>query len=867
MDFAAYGYWHTRTPVAAGIVAARRDINTGSFWGGASPVVPTSRRVPPSPAVAARRDESSPASIVVPVNSEAPASSLAGPSLALILDVDDTMLKEVPITARSHESVQLLRYMPAPHVAARYREQLASTQPLPPHKVVHYEFDGERMTSAVVLRPGIERLILRLRAAGCVLLLASVNDGARTAAVCTQLRLRSGGTLAELGCRAVPREFVSPTGQGKDISSIRAWAGLDELCLAVIIDDQPDALSHASLSDHIVRAPPFDRAASDVLLALPAAAVGAMEAAIEPMEADALSAAHTLPHLGVSIAFLDAFLAGCMPGLDRSSATTSEVCEHIMKRVWLSDEPTSADAGSGGPTDCIKDSGLSFANLVQAGRVPGIDASMVGPATHFTSHAWAYRFADLVDALKGDVGASDATGATCYFWLDLFVVPQRAPVTPPQAWWATSFFRAIAAQRYFVLVAHTWDAPLCVTRCWCLWEVYAALRMGKSVRDGSLLVATSAAQRKAFRAQLLADVHGVQKAVVRVSAARAQAWNLEDRAMIFGAIRKHSFDGVTGFDGIDAVIKRLLQGWVAVTGRAICDQEVPVGPAGRAQHAALRHAVGLIAHQHADYVTAEGQLRLALEDIRMAGARIDPPRKGGASRGDDQHGGDGAPPAEEDEGTHKTCPDPLALLHQAFEIMHRLALTLRKTPTPAHESEASQLLGAIAADCRASAEQRLRAQKMLGELMIERGDDLSVAAGVAALRECLEMLSAPFSGSKRADALLSRDGALRQLLHCEKILGTGLRAQGLLDEAVELHRRTAQEWADLDGESHDNALSATHELALTLGAAGGGHEATRLLERVVAARVREDGAGHRKTLAAVRHLEEMREMTATQCAH
>jgi len=69
---------------------------------------------------------------------------------------------------------------------------------------------------------------------------------------------------------------------------------------------------------------------------------------------------------------------------------------------------------------------------------------MIGPATHFTSHAWAFRFADLVDALKGDVGATDEHGATCYFWLDLFVVPQRAPVTPPQVRPTSSIFPSAA---------------------------------------------------------------------------------------------------------------------------------------------------------------------------------------------------------------------------------------------------------------------------------------------------------------------------------------------------------------------------------------------------------------------------------------
>lgn len=212
--------------------------------------------------------------------------------------------------------------------------------------------------------------------------------------------------------------------------------------------------------------------------------------------------------------------------------------------------------------------------------------------------------------------------------------------------------------------------------------------MSKSVRDGSLKVATSSAQRSAFRSQLLIDVHGVQKAVVRVDAARAQAWNPADRDMIFGAIRKHSFEGVVGFDGLDAVIKRLLQGWIAVTGRAICDQETPQGQAGLAQHAALRHAVGLIAHQQTDYETAEQQLRLALEQIRQAVTNT--PEEGG-------------------EGCDGTGD-------QQFEIMHRLALTLRKTPTAAHEAEAISLLNAISGDDRASSKQRLRARKILGEV-------------------------------------------------------------------------------------------------------------------------------------------------------
>jgi len=779
--------YHTRPSVAASIVAARREINANN---------------PKTQVVSLGAVES-----LGPAVTASPAAA----SLALILDVDDTLLKEVSLSARDHASVQMIRYVPAARVAARYRQQLEAEQALPAHKVIHYEFEGESMRSAIVLRPGIERLIDRLRDAGCVLLLASVNDGARTAAVCSQVRLSSGLTLAEVGFRVVPRDAVSPTEGAKDIASIRAWARLDDLCLAVVVDDRPHDLANTSISDHVVPAPPFDQAAADTLLALPAGTdTGGVDA--ETLERDACSAAHTLPHLGVSMKFLEAFLATCMgEQLDPATATTNDVCEAIVKERWLQSDPSFAR--------------LSFANLVQDGRVAGLDRSMVGPATHFTSHAWSYRFVDLVDALQTDVGETSA-GATCFFWLDIFVVPQRVPVAPPQAWWATSFFRAIAAQRTFVLVVHSWDAPRCVTRCWCLWEIYAAIRMGKSVREGTLQIATSREQRRAFSAQLLRDAHGVQKAVLRVDAARAQAWNPTDRAMIFGAIERHVFEGVPGFDGIDAIIKRLLQNWIAQTGRAICAEAAPASAADRALHASLRHAVGLIAHQHADYAGAEQQFRLALA-------------------------------AKED------C---LGVADDStLETIHRLALTLRKTPSAQHEAEAGALLRRIGDADGASAERRLRARKVLGEMLIMQGGVESVLAGVEELRFCLEQLQGAFEGEKRAGALAAKDGGLRQLLHCEKLLATGLRAQGkrMLDEALALHRTVAREWAQLDGESHDNALTAQHELALTLEAAGSGAEAVELLERLVALRVREDGAGHRKTAAAICDLAAVRERTST----
>ena len=51
----------------------------------------------------------------------------------------------------------------------------------------------------------------------------------------------------------------------------------------------------------------------------------------------------------------------------------------------------------------------------------------VGPAHVFVSHAWQYRFADLVAALEGLVARADNafTADGTYFWLDCVVIDEH----------------------------------------------------------------------------------------------------------------------------------------------------------------------------------------------------------------------------------------------------------------------------------------------------------------------------------------------------------------------------------------------------------------------------------------------------------
>ena len=457
-------------------------------------------------------------------------------SLCLILDVDDTLLKEVSLhdNRDGGQLIQLLRYRPSDASAKRYKQRLEGGDGTPAEgRVIHYEFDpdGVTMISAVVLRPGICELLHHVKrtAPACELILASANDEPRTQAVCEQLRLHgdgesdcSGSTLAEFGFRVVPRTVAIPARGVKDVAAIRSWSSLGELSLAIVLDDKPEELINTSRADHIVVAPAFSRAAADALVgsnlkkkktsagsaAAAAWSPGLCLSAEREMAEQVKAALHDPPKVGVTLPFLRSIWESCVTGdglvsLDLDTASTNDVCEAVVKSRLLSVGAERRDK--------------SVADLVvEGGLVPNTHPAMVGSATHFVSHAWSYKFKDLIDALEFEIGDTFDAGAggrmPCYFWLDIFVVPQMIRVTPPSAWWATTFFRAVAAEAHFVLVAYKWDAPTCVTRCWCLWELYAAISARRSVANGSLQIAMPREQREAFRRKLLEDVHFVQAA-------------------------------------------------------------------------------------------------------------------------------------------------------------------------------------------------------------------------------------------------------------------------------------------------------------------------------------------------------------------
>ena len=68
----------------------------------------------------------------------------------------------------------------------------------------------------------------------------------------------------------------------------------------------------------------------------------------------------------------------------------------------------------------------------------------------------------------------------------------------PQEWWSGALRQCAVDIGCTVLVLQSWDAPVPLTRRWCLWELFCTLDGG-----AELQIALSSTQREAFQEALV----------------------------------------------------------------------------------------------------------------------------------------------------------------------------------------------------------------------------------------------------------------------------------------------------------------------------------------------------------------------------
>ncbi len=173
----------------------------------------------------------------------------------------------------------------------------------------------------------------------------------------------------------------------------------------------------------------------------------------------------------------------------RKGMTTAEVVEDIIKPI----------------TKLFKCSFVHFLSNTNGKSPPDIgfspgrfSKSSYGPGNIYISHAWDYKFEDLVNSLEGaedSQNKSKDSGMLSmlldrrqqnYYWIDVFCMNQWKPICtatkcPSMNWFRNSLPNLIKHIGTFCLIMVPWNEPIVLHRLWCLYEMAACYMVSVNI--------------------------------------------------------------------------------------------------------------------------------------------------------------------------------------------------------------------------------------------------------------------------------------------------------------------------------------------------------------------------------------------------
>ncbi|KAJ3100866.1 Kinesin light chain 3 [Phlyctochytrium bullatum] len=140
-------------------------------------------------------------------------------------------------------------------------------------------------------------------------------------------------------------------------------------------------------------------------------------------------------------------------------------------------------------------------------------------------------------------------------WFDLFSNSQHDTAVKPFGWWKGTFLNAVGKIGKVVMVMMPWDAPIPLTRAWCVFELYAT-----SATQSRFEVAMSRAESDRFLAVIRDDPKAFFKVLAKVRSRASIAFKLEDQKRIHKTIRQS-----VGFTDLDSQMFRVFERWMLRT--------------------------------------------------------------------------------------------------------------------------------------------------------------------------------------------------------------------------------------------------------------------------------------------------------------
>jgi GTPase SAR1 family protein len=186
------------------------------------------------------------------------------------------------------------------------------------------------------------------------------------------------------------------------------------------------------------------------------------------------------------------------------------------------------------------------------------EGRFVGPSDWFYSHAWKFRFLDVVDAAKEFfMRQYPASDHDPIIWFDVFSVSQHKSANRSFEWWNSVFLGAVGdIGRVLIIIPpfeqHTKEnlpAWFTVRRAWCVFELLACI-----LNDCELEMVMP----KSMRSRLTeVNDTALMESLSRLDCRESEASVSEDRERIFGLIKRS-----VGFDQLNRHIKAKAEEWI-----------------------------------------------------------------------------------------------------------------------------------------------------------------------------------------------------------------------------------------------------------------------------------------------------------------
>ena len=238
----------------------------------------------------------------------------------------------------------------------------------------------------------------------------------------------------------------------------------------------------------------------------------------------------------------------------------------------------------------------------------------------FISHAWGYKFKDLLGTLNS-IDKHDQDDL--FIWLDSLNVNQHKADAQlyPVEFWKTTFLEAIRDIGRTVAVLQPWNDPIPLTRSWCIWEICGSSLHPDTQVESSIVPI----EQEAFIESLKNDVFNLVSKISNIDVSKAQAWKPSDQEMILQA----AINSKNGIRGVQESIVDPIRNWMTREALKEVDRlrfivKESNNKENRSEFALMCNLVGLLLQAQGKLDEAEPLLRESLAIIKQIHGDVHP---------------------------------------------------------------------------------------------------------------------------------------------------------------------------------------------------------------------------------------------------